>query len=89
MESDQPGQRCSLNKALRVKHLTSLTNISPKSSLSETSSSESSSSESSSSESSSSESGFSETSSSESSLSETSKDLKAPSPKERSEEKRI
>ncbi|PKK60253.1 hypothetical protein RhiirC2_793596 [Rhizophagus irregularis] len=72
MESDQPGQRCSLNKALRVKHLTSLTNISPKSSLSETSSSESSSSESSSSESSSSESGFSETSSSESSLSESS-----------------
>ncbi|PKB94605.1 hypothetical protein RhiirA5_438417 [Rhizophagus irregularis] len=72
MESDQPGQRYSLNKALRVKHLTSLTNISPKSSLSETSSSESSSSESSSSESSSSESGSSETSSSESSLSESS-----------------
>src|SRR5581483_9400459 len=60
MESDQP-------KALRVKHLTALTNIPPKSTSSKTSSSsESSSSESSSSESSSSESSFSETSSSES-----------------------
>ena len=58
MESDQP-------KALRVKHLTALTNIPPKSTSSKTSSSESSSSESSSSP----ESSSSETSSSESSLS--------------------
>jgi len=58
MESDQP-------KALRVKHLTALTNIPPKSTSSESSSSKSSSSETSSSESSSS----SETSSSESSSS--------------------
>ncbi|PKK56584.1 hypothetical protein RhiirC2_799705 [Rhizophagus irregularis] len=64
MESDQP-------KALRVKHLTSLTNIPPKSTSPETSLSESSSSESSSSlETSSSESSSSETSSSESSSSD-------------------
>src|SRR5581483_4668108 len=64
MESDQP-------KAFRVKHLTALTNIPPKSTSSKTSSSpESSFSESSSSESSSSKSSSSETSSSESSSSD-------------------
>ncbi|PKY35892.1 hypothetical protein RhiirB3_457448 [Rhizophagus irregularis] len=66
MESDQP-------KAFGVNHLTTLTNIPPKSTSSETSSSESSSSESSSSsETSSSESSSSEDSSSETSSSESS-----------------
>ncbi|GES80511.1 hypothetical protein GLOIN_2v1789591 [Rhizophagus clarus] len=81
MESDQLVGGIQKNKAFGVNHLTALTNIPPKSTLSETSSSElsssdisllsgSSSSETSSSESSSPESSSSETSSSESSSSD-------------------
>ena len=71
MESDQPGQRRSSNKAFGVNHLIALTNPPSKSSSSDTSSSSgSSSSETSSSELSSLESSSSETSSSESSSSD-------------------